>query len=334
MCAPPNCCCESPPTRCFDSPELLLDRELCLSEVSKDLAGDLRLLESQREECANPKCRTLKTVHLLELEARSHKPCDSRPGRLLDGVFSVRDLTHAFARGDGNRRGIHAGTFRWRGRDILVIGDISGITNAGTHREPAFKACQTCDAHGFMEGRFCGRVVKARARELVGCGVIGTYRLAFDPSREGGSGAVRGTLEGALVCPCKEEHCTDFRTIAVDSYPNPWLVGGASYLVRDPAGAVVPAAEVKAIGGHTGLDCGFSLEITLAAPVSSARVTLVHFAAPATVEAFAGGVPVGSQTMSAAGGTPETLAFAAGGIDRLVVKPPNDETLLLELCLA
>jgi hypothetical protein len=146
--------------------------------------------------------------------------------------------------------------------------------------------------------------------------------------------ASRRTRKGALVCPCKEEHCTDFRTIPVDSYQNPWTLGGASYLVRDHAGTVVPAAEVKTIGGHTGLDCGFSLEIALAAPVSSARVSLVHFATPATVEAFVGGVPVGSQTMTAAGGTPETLAFAAAGIDRLVVKPPNDETLLLKLCLA
>jgi hypothetical protein len=319
---------------CLDTPELLLDRELCLSEVSKDLEGELKLLESEREECSSPKCKTLKTLHLLELQVRSHRPCDSRAGRLLDGVFSVRDLAHAFARGDGNRRGIHAGRFRWRGRDLLVTGTIGGVTNAGTHRTPAFDDCQPCNAHGYMEGRFCGTVVKARARELVGCQVTGTYRLAFDPSREGGSGAVRGTLEGALVCLCKEERCADFRTFAIGSYPNPWVVAGASYLVRDHTGAVLPAAEVRSDGGHTGLNSGFSLEIVPAAPVSSARLTLVHFATPPKVEAFAGGVVVDSQTMTAAGGTPETLTFAAAGIDRLVVTPPSNETLLLELCVA
>jgi hypothetical protein len=320
-------------SHCPDAPELILDREICLSEISKDLEGDLRLLESEREECASPKCRTLKTVHLLELKVQSHRPCDSRPGRLLDGVFSVRDLAHAFARGDGNRRGVHAGNFRWRGRNILVTGSISGITNAGTHRKPAFDDCQECDGHGYMEGRFCGTVRKARALELVGCQVIGVYRLRFDPSREGGSGAVRGTLEGVLVCPCKEEHCTDFRTVAVGSYPNPWTVAGATYLARDHTGAVVPAAEVRTDGGHTGVNCVFGLEVALAAPVSSVRLTLVHFASPATVEAYAAGVPVGAQTMTAAGGTPETLTFAAAGIDRLVVRPPNNETLLLELCV-
>jgi hypothetical protein len=319
---------------CPDSPNALLERELCLSEVSKNLEGELRLLESEREECASPKCRTLKTMHLLQLEVQSNRPCDSRPGRLLDGTFTVCDLTHAFARGDGNRRGVHAGSFRWRGRDILVTGGISGITNAGTHRLPVFDDCQPCDAHGYMEGRFCGTVRKAKARELVGCQVIGTYRLRFDPSREGGSGAVRGTLEGVLVCYCRPEHCTDFRTFTVGSHPNPLTVAGISYLVRDHTGAVVPTAEVRTDSGHTGLNCAFGLEVALVSPASLVRLTLVHFAAPASVEAYAGGVVVGSQTMTAAGGTPETLAFTGAGIDRLVVKPPNDETLLLELCVA
>lgn len=100
---------------CPDSPKALLARELCLSEVSKNLEGELRLLESEREDCKTPKCRTLKTMHLLELEVKSHRPCDSRPGRLLDGALTVHDLVHAFARGDGNRRGVRAGSFRWRG---------------------------------------------------------------------------------------------------------------------------------------------------------------------------------------------------------------------------
>jgi hypothetical protein len=36
---------------CPDSPKALLARELCLSEVSKNLEGELRLLESEREDC-------------------------------------------------------------------------------------------------------------------------------------------------------------------------------------------------------------------------------------------------------------------------------------------
>lgn len=145
---------------------------------------------------------------------------------------------------------------------------------------------------------------------------------------------LRGTLEGALVCYCKTERCTDFRTFAVGSYPNPLSVAGASYLARDHTGAVVPATEVRTDGVHTGLNCVSGLEVTLPAPASSVRLAVVHFVAPATVEAFAGGIVVGSQTMTAAGGTPETLTFTGAGIDRLVVKPPSNETLLLELCVA
>jgi hypothetical protein len=61
---------------CPDSPKSLRERELCLSEVSKNLEGELRLLESEREDCKTPKCRTLKTMHLLELDVKSHRPCE------------------------------------------------------------------------------------------------------------------------------------------------------------------------------------------------------------------------------------------------------------------
>jgi hypothetical protein len=68
--------------------------------------------------------------------------------------------------------------------------------------------------------------------------------------------------------------------------------------------------------------------------VSSARLTLVHSAVPATVETFAGGASLGMQTMTAAAGSPETLSISGVAIDRIVVTPPSNETLLLELCLA
>jgi hypothetical protein len=29
------------------------------------------------------------------------------------------------------------------------------------------------------------------------------YRIKFDPGTAGGQGAIRGTLEGVIVCPCQ-----------------------------------------------------------------------------------------------------------------------------------
>jgi hypothetical protein len=52
----------------------------CLSELSKNLEGELRLVESEREQCWELDCTTLKTVHQLKLAVASHE-CDSRMHR-------------------------------------------------------------------------------------------------------------------------------------------------------------------------------------------------------------------------------------------------------------
>jgi hypothetical protein len=192
-------------SRCADRPEDIRDTEMCLASLSKNLEGELRLLDRDLEQCAQPRCITLKTLHYLRMNVKTNDPCDSEPGRQLDGVFQVRDLTHAFMDGDGNRRGFHGGNFRWTGSGLLAVGSISGITNAGTHREPVFDPCQRCEAPGYMEGRFCGIVRRAQDQALVGCQSIGTYRFRFDPSSGGGEGAIRGTLEGGIVCSCQDE---------------------------------------------------------------------------------------------------------------------------------
>jgi hypothetical protein len=180
----------------------ILERNICLSALSKNLKGELKPLHHAIERCAKLKCRTLKTIHFLELRVLTNAPCDSPSGKLLDGEFIVRNLTSAFENGDGTRRGIHEGDFIWKGKGALAVGSISGITNAGTHREPIFKPCQTCDAKGWMEGRFCGTIRQASRVQLRGCQVIGTYRFQYDPGKTGGTGAIRGTLEGEIVCAC------------------------------------------------------------------------------------------------------------------------------------
>jgi hypothetical protein len=94
------------------------------------------------------------------------------------------------------------GSSVWNAGKTLVFGNLSGLTNAGTHREPVFQACQPCDARGFMEGRFCGTIVRTTEAGLLGCHVFGTYRIGFDPSEVGVVGRLRGTLEGLVVCDC------------------------------------------------------------------------------------------------------------------------------------
>jgi hypothetical protein len=85
---------------------------------------------------------------------------------------------------------------------LKLTGRMSGFTNVGTHRPP-IKVCQKCNDVGIMEGRLCGQVTEAGSTRLKGCRVLAAYRIRFDASIQGGSGAVVGTLEGVIVCPCK-----------------------------------------------------------------------------------------------------------------------------------
>ena len=84
---------------------------------------------------------------------------------------------------------------------MIATGTLSGVTNAGVHREPFFRECQRCDEHGVMEGRLCAQIRRA-PRELVGCNIIGVYLLRFDANPKGGQGDVQGTFEGVIVSPC------------------------------------------------------------------------------------------------------------------------------------
>jgi hypothetical protein len=188
---------------CPDDPRYIRDERMCLFAISKDAKGALRLEDAEVEECEQRKCKTLKTVHLLELKLTAHRPCDAREARTLSGSLVSRDLTSAFVNGDGKLRGFHGGTFRWQGASLLATGTLSGVTNAGTHRKPFDPACQECNAPGFMEGRFCGVIRRAPDRTLVGCNLIGIYKLRVaDPSSKGGEGPLQGVIEGVVVCPC------------------------------------------------------------------------------------------------------------------------------------
>jgi hypothetical protein len=71
------------------------------------VAGSIPVVRSTAAETG--KCRTLKTIHFLELHVTTNAPCDAPPGKLFHGTFIVRNLITAFENGDGARRGIHEG---------------------------------------------------------------------------------------------------------------------------------------------------------------------------------------------------------------------------------
>jgi hypothetical protein len=188
---------------CFEDAAEIRDSLVCLSPLSKDLEGEIRPIdESEREECRERGCVTIKTVHELRLRAVTNEQCDSL-GRVLDGELRVRELTHAFEGTPAKGRGIHAGSFRWTGTQAVATGSLSGITNANTHRQPVFEDREPCEAPGLMEGRLCGRIRRAEEGRLTGCELLGTYRLRFDPTGEGPRGGTRGTLEAVVICRCE-----------------------------------------------------------------------------------------------------------------------------------
>lgn len=198
---------------CLEDPVELWEREVCLDEVSKDVEGELGPRREEKQECQEPRCETLKTAERLLLQVTTHDPCDSDlSATLLDGRFRASPplggLVSAFVDGSDEQRGLHAARFEWVGidasgqRQALVRGRMAGITNAGTHRADPFDDCQECYAPGFMEGRLCGRFVRAREERLVGCWVTAVYKFRFEPVSDADVRDVQGTIEGLIVCPC------------------------------------------------------------------------------------------------------------------------------------
>jgi hypothetical protein len=298
----------------------LLDRIVCVSPISKDLEGELALVHSDPETCEPLRCKTLQALHQLRLVVKPHA-CDSPAAGLLNGTLASGDLVHKFADADGTHRGVHEGTCTWTAPGLAATGTLRGVTNAGTHRAPAFKDCQQCDNPGVMEGLLVATIRKARDRRLVGCTIQAAYRIAFDPATDGGNGAVQGTLEGALVCDCpRVKTCVDLTT---GTAPPP---GPVTFTVLGGP------AQIRPMGAFVGLDVLRHTTVTLPS-ASSIEATLVTFAQAATAEAFdAAGASVGVATMSGAQAVAETLTINGAGIVRVEIAAPVDETLLLRFC--
>jgi hypothetical protein len=317
----------------------LLDLTYCLNNVSKNLAGELIPVDQERRACEDPTCETLVTQHVLVVEVSSHE-CDSEIGRGLDGRLVVRDLTHVFTDADPRLRGIHTGTFAWTSALGRLQGVLSGTTNAGTHREPPFKDCQRCHEPGVMEGQLSGAFQRVTEPRLENCRVEAAYRIRFDPTEQGGRGAVSGTLEGSLVCPCAKSDCIDLGQLPTGiAHPNPLAYGGTLIDVRDHTGAGVLSNLVLTFfdsGGSpfTGLLLGYTAEITLAHSTSMAELTVFTGADLAKFEAVdTGGAVVGAAAMTVTHMAEIVSLAGTSPFTTIRAHSPSSEVLLQRLCL-
>jgi hypothetical protein len=131
----------------------------------------------------------------------------------------------------------------------------------------------------------------------------------------------------------EKRECVDFRDVEEREFDNPTQIEGFYFEVYDYAGTPAQSARIVGWGGLQGIDCGFRLEVKLPFTAQEVEVTLAHFAKPADVEAYdPNGALVASATMSAPNGQPETLVLAANQIAGVVVIPPSDETIVIEIC--
>jgi len=216
--------CKDQKMDCKDSASYLLGQLMCLEPFSKNVErGELRLvLDGPIEFCSgltSRECNSYKTIHQLNLDIITNEPddrgCNSgdqlEGGRRLDGRLYVCNLIHAFTSPFDPRRGFHGGNFTWvdAPNGIVAEGKLSGITNAGTHRLPlpppegCEQPCQKCWAPGFMEGRFCGTIRRSHADpSLLGCQIVGIYKLRFEGELNQRRNPVTGVLEGVIIFEC------------------------------------------------------------------------------------------------------------------------------------
>ncbi|HKP90617.1 MAG TPA: hypothetical protein VJT75_11680 [Thermoleophilaceae bacterium] len=192
------------PADCPDNAEKMLEGGYCLASLSKNVKkGDLQKPNPKHYSCKEPECETLVTAQTMVLDLSTQRGCDDKLARLLDGRVVVEELVHAF-NVDPSGRGFHSGRFQWESKAGVAVGELSGMTNAGLFRKPAFDACEKCLTTRIDLGRFCGAVEKAEAKEFEGARLFGVYRLRFSrASGNGFVGNVTGTWEGVVVRPCR-----------------------------------------------------------------------------------------------------------------------------------
>lgn len=168
----------------------------CLTPVSKNAKGALKVVKQKRDACKKPRCATLKVNYRLELKLLSHKPCDKL--KKLDGKLRANISMATLS--DGRGRGFHEGRYTWKSPAGTVTGSMRGTTNDGTHRRPPLPNCEPCNKKGHMEGVMWGKFVDGARK---GCEFRASYAINYDPGTKGQNTAAQGTIEGVSICPCK-----------------------------------------------------------------------------------------------------------------------------------
>jgi len=170
---------------------------VCMIGVSKDWKGAFRVAERAEKKCQDPHCLTVAGLIKFESQLQRHQPCDAAAAGSLDG--SIAGLLAFNYIDNGQRRGYHIGKLQWAGGGSKLIGKITGVTNAGTHRAPLMQ-CERCEEPGHMEGCLEAVVIEGQHK---GCRLVATYALRFDPGQDPQNTAFNGTLEGVLICDCR-----------------------------------------------------------------------------------------------------------------------------------
>jgi hypothetical protein len=194
------------------SPGELMQGNYCVYEVSKDLNGQVILLDGDYRGCATPSCNSLVQQQFLRLDATSNPGCDIKPpGIALDGVIGVRYFATLFTGPTENLRGIHAGQFDWTPSvGGQITGTLEGISNVGVLRAQIFsRDCERCDEPGIVSGHLFGAGKGVQGVPAPDFQVEAIYRLAWDPlawnpaNPKFPTAPVRGTLEGVLIVTCQ-----------------------------------------------------------------------------------------------------------------------------------
>ncbi len=305
----------------------------CLDAVSKDLEGDLMLLASEPEECPRLDCRSLTTRHVMRARLSAHG-CDSDLSRRLNGPFTIDRLTTVFADGDPAGRGVHAGEFRWFNRGLVISGHLRGITNAGILRRPFEPAGEECRQPDIMIGQLCGTVERVFSPSLQGALVTAVYRFNADLGVGAPTVPVVGTIEGAIVRECPDtDGCLDFAPLQDGA--NPRIEQGHRIEVSDHNGPRA-GTEIRTWVTVTGLHLWHHTAIDLASPADEARLTIARFASAltGTVTAFdAAGTVLTQVPITGPQNTAAVVVVPAAGMARLEIDCPQDEHLLVKLCL-
>jgi sugar lactone lactonase YvrE len=160
-----------------------LERQLYVSAFSKDIAGKIGF-SAPGDSGLN-----------LELIATGHI-AGAKDG-LHESVVEIFDLQDLLV-GPDNKAGMHRGRFRWKEDGMAAVGWVVGLTNLGTHRDPACLSCPEMETiPGHRELSLDGTIVEgemagARLHVVIALDTArGDARSIFVPQ-------LKGTLKGIV----------------------------------------------------------------------------------------------------------------------------------------